>query len=1037
MKKTLFLLLILLNAPFAPLSVFAQTSRPANVTVSGVVSNNEKVPMAGITVLLKGTNKGTTTNEKGQYSISVPAENSVLIFSFLGYQTVERNISAGQTRINVTMKEESQGLEEVVVIGYGEMRKRDITGAISSVSSESIGKTSPINVFDALQGQVAGLEITSGSGAPGEGSVIRIRGTATFEAGAQPLFVVDGVIYDNIDDLNPGDIQSIEVLKDAASAAIYGSRSANGVILITTKQGEVGKLKLDIRYSRSYSKLTRKMPTSNAAERKYYDIERRRISQDRLGANYGYTVTDSLCVFNNQDQDMQDLIFRTAKRDEVSLSASGATSKFNYYMSGAFLNEEGIIINSHYKRLTARSNAEYKPNSKLTVGTKVYFSYADRNGISESGVLNQLMLRVPYWAMFHPDGSYVPNISGRGNPYATAMTDINKGQTYRTSINDYLRYRINKYLTFNTNIQGVFALSRTQTYRPRPQLAPSARTTGVDNSALNYNWANENFLNYKQTFKRKHTLEAMIGASFQAWHTETIRVTGMDYTTDEIYTLNGASAFDAAKTYSRISENSMASFFGRVGYNFRGRYMINGTLRYDGSSRFGKDRQWGFFPSVSAAWRFSDEKFLSWMKPLVEDGKLRISYGKTGNESIPAYKALLLYSPQYIYEGTAGIGPSNLRYDGLGWEETGQFNVGLDLAMLKNKIRITADYYIKNTNDLLNNVDVPTETGFSSVYMNVGGMRNRGVEAAIGATLIHTRNTRWDVDFNITHNNTVITKLANHKQLQKGSDDAILIREGHRMGEFYGYHYKGIFAYDESNAFTEDGRQLTPNFDSSGTFSHYTLDGNTYTGAYKQLTNYVGDVLRGGDVYFADTNKDGMIDSHDRDIIGCSQPDFYGGIGTTVSYKGFSITAQIYYSIGGKIYNYADAYQNRFMNDAATPSPEAIHNMWLHPGDQALYPAPYQSDHNSLAPSDFYLEDASYIKLKNVRIAYQFPERWLRKIWLRSASIYIYGKNLLTFTDYKGYDPEFGDNSDPLVGGIDTNRYPRKREFGFGINFGF
>lgn len=1018
--------LVMTGAP----NVYSQET----IKVSGTVVDESGAPLLGVSVIVEGTSRGTTVDAKGRYSISVPKKSASLTFSFLGYkkQTIPVN---GRTKVDVVMQSDTEVIEDVVVVGYGTMQKRDITGAIASVSAEKIDQVSPVNVFDALQGQVAGMEVISGSGAPGEESVVRIRGTATFESGANPLYLVDGVVFDDIDDLNPSDIQSIEVLKDAASAAIYGSRSANGVILVTTKQGQEGKINLNIRYLRSYSQLAREMPKPNAAERKYYDEVRYRISSERNDAPYGYIISDTLRNFMNQDINLQDLLFRTAVRDEISLSASGATDKFNFFVSGGFLNEEGVIVKSDYRRFTARVNADYKPNKKLTVSAKAYFSYANQNGISESGVLNQLLERVPYWAIFNPDGSYVPQINNQRNPFAVAMTDVNKTQNYKANISDNIRYRITPHLTLNLNIQGVFSLRRRQTYRVLPQLTSSERSTGTDYSNLNYNWVNENYLNYKRRFKQAHTVEGMVGMSIHQWHREPVYLVGLDYTSDEIYTVNAASSF-GPDSYSRIYKHKMVSYYGRVGYNYKSRYLFNANFRFDGSSRFGKDNRWGFFPSASVAWRFSDENFTEWMKPLVADGKLRVSYGVTGNESIPDYMSQLLYSPDYVYMGVAGIGPSNLGYDGLGWEETRQFNVGLDLTFKKNRFRLTADYYIKNTEDLLNRVEIAKESGFKNVYMNIGGMQNKGFEASLSATLIQTKDWTWNADANVSHNRAKIRKMAMQGELFKGNDDAIIVHQGGLLGEFHGYRYQGIYAYDESNAYTDNWQQLTPVFN-NGVFSHYTLGGQEYTGNVQQMLSEDGNVLRGGDVIFQDTNGDGMIDSRDKQKIGCAQPDFYGGVSTTLRYKSFSLTAQLFYSIGGDIYNYAEAKRNRFRSDRVTPSPDAIRDMWTKPGDIARYPAPYINEHNMLAPSDFFLEDASYIKLKNVRLTWNLPEKWLKKVYLRSAAVYVYGKNLLTFTDYKGYDPEFASNSDPLVMGIDGNRYPRKREFGFGVNLGF
>ncbi len=1034
-----YLLFFLLTIPWV--HNLGQTSNP-KVQVSGVVLDQNKEPLTGVTVKLKQSFAGTVTDIDGKYTIQVPAGKATLVFSYVGFQTQEVPVK-GAT-LNVELEEDIKELEDVVVIGYGSMKKRDLSGAISSVESELIEAQSPTNVFDALQGQVAGVEIITGSGAPGEESVVRVRGTATFEAGANPLYVVDGVILDNIDDINPNDIASIEVLKDAASAAIYGSRSANGVFLVTTKQGTSAP-KLDIRYVLSFSDLIRKMPQATSAERKYYEKVRGAISRSRLNVGAGGAVTDTLRNLYNQNLDMQDLIFRTAVRNDINLSASGATpnSNFKYYINAGYLNEQGIIINSSYDRLTFRINSDYTPSRKVSLSTKMSASYTDKNGISESGVLNSLLERVPYWAVFNPDASLVPNISSRANPYAVAMTDIDKTQTYKGTIYQSFKYTFNKQFIGNSNIQVNYNNQRYQWYRNSQQLSSTAKTTGKDNTKLNYDWSNENYLSYKQSFgENTHNVNAMVGCSFQAWHVENLFMTGLDYTTNEIYTLNAASDYDVKNTYTRFFEHRMASFFGRAGYNYKSRYIFNANLRYDGSSRFGKDNRWGAFPSASAAWRFSSESFTKWMKPFVSDAKLRVSYGITGNENIGDYVSMLLYAPDFIYEdkgeNISGIGASNLGYEGLSWEETAQFNVGLDLRFFKNRINIVTDYYYKATDRLLNRVQLPKEIGFKTMYKNVGSMSNEGLEFSASWDIIRNKKMRWNVNGNIATNISKVTKIADGIPFYKGTNDAIYVQEGHKIGEFYGYKYLNIFQYDESNAYTDKWEQLNPIFNSDGSFSHYTLNGATYAGTIKQKTTSDGEtVLKGGDVNFEDVNQNGQVDLGDKQLIGCAQPDFFGGASTTFSYRGFSVYVSLVYSVGGEIYNYAEGKRNANRLDGCTPSPDAIHRMWTKPGDQAAYPAPINFEHNMLAPSDFYLEDASYIKLKNVKISYDLPSKLSKKLHVRALTLAVYGKNLLTFTDYTGYDPEFGSNSDPLTMNIDSNRYPRKREFGVNLNVGF
>lgn len=1008
-------------------------------TVTGTVTDADDNPIPGVNVVVEGTLTGEITDANGQYSIKVPEKGGTLLFLHLGYVDVARKISG--SKMDVQMTEAVQELDELIVVGYGTMKKRDISGAITSVKGEELAVSSPTSVLEALQGQVAGLEIVSASGAPGEESLVRVRGTSTFEAGASPLFVVDGVVYDNIDDLNPEDIASVEVLKDAASAAIYGSRSANGVFLITTKQGDkVPELKVS--YSRSYSNYAHKMPVANGAEAKYYHRIRRELAATRGYSNQGYVIEDTLAFFTNSDRDLQDLILRTAIRDEVNLSAGGSTDHFKFYVSFGYLNEDGIVVNSNYNRFTGRINAEYNPNKRLSISTRAYYSYSQTDGTDESGVLRNTLRSIPYYAVLNNDGSYVPTISDVRNPYAVAMTDVREKLNFKASVNESLKYTIAKGLTLNVALKFDYGNQRQLQYRPFDQLRSTERTTGRDYTTPAYGWENEDYLSYEKTFARNHHLNVMAGFSAYARYSESIRLVGMDYSTDAVHTLNAASEFDTKNTYTRKSRHKLASFFGRVGYNYKGRYIFNANMRYDGSSRFGSSNRWGFFPSASAAWRFSDEKFLDFLKPFVTDAKLRVSYGITGNENIGNYVSMLYYSPNFIYEddgqNVAGIGATNLGYEDLSWEETSQLNAGLDLSLLKSRIRITADWYRKVTDKLLNKVQIPQESGFASQYRNVGQMTNQGIELSINANVIRTRNWKWDVNFNISHNVATVDELADGlESFYKGTNSAIYVYPGCRLGEFYGYRWLGVFPYDQSNAFTEDWQQLTPVFDDKGSFLYHTFNGERYTGTVRQKVDAVGEPLKGGDVYFYDANGDGKTDNLDKVLIGCAQPDAYGSVSTKLSWKSLSLYAQVTFTIGGDIYNSAEQGRNTFQNDGTTPSPDAIHNCWTKQGDVAKYPIPVAVEHNRLGPSDFYIEDGSFVRLKNLRLTYQFPTKLVKKAWLKGASVYVYGKNLLTFTNYTGYDPEFADTSDPLVMGIDTNRYPRKREMGFGLSLTF
>jgi len=1028
-------------------------------TVVGVVTDGaSKTPMVGATVHIKGTTNGTTVDINGNYSINAAAKDS-LVFSFIGYDT--QTIAVKDNKIiNATLTESPTMLEDVVVVGYGTLQKRDVTGAISSVTAEDIALKAPVDVFDALQGMAAGLQITSVSGEPGAEADVRIRGTSTFDSGTLPLYVVDGMPMDDISSINPLDIESIDLLKDAASASIYGSRAANGVILITTKKGVAGKPKINLKYQGSVSWVSHLIPFTTPNEARMYDRERNRLV-DEYPDRYSFTkivLTDSLKQFFNSSGNLADEIFRPAYKHQIDLNLSGVSDKINYYMSAGFMNEEGVVENSGNKRLRTRVNLVYNVSNRLTITNRTNFSVQKRNGITEGTVVSSIYDWLPYWSTFDVNGDPMHVIGGKRNPYTVAkeqtrLTDDYKAETLTSGV-----FRFNKYLKFTPNLPAAFSLRRYFNYMPEILRTSSGRTTGQDQSVLRYNYMTENFFNYDRKFKGGHDTKFVLGMSAQNWHDEYVNMRGFDYSTDLIYTLNAASELDLANTFTRIEEHSLASFFFRGTYSYKGKYVFATTMRYDGSSRFGPDNRWGLFPSVSGAWNFSEEKFMNWSKPSLDRAKLRISYAVTGNESIGNYDAWQRYfagdpttsgtnvsnHQNGAYGGgsiVTGVAPIQLAYNDLGWEQTSSGNIGLDLNFLKNKLRITIDGYEKKTTDLLYNADVPKETGYTTMRMNVGAMNNRGIEFTVDYNVIRNKTWNWNVSFNISHNNTVIKKLADGTPFYTGQNSAIYVYEGARLGEFWGYRHKGVFAYDESNAFDADWNQLTPVFD-NGSFSGYELNGQPYTGAVNQKRNTAGEAYLAGDIHWLDSpandeNERGTINENDKVKLGCAQPDFFGGFNTSLRYKDFSFYVNLYFSIGGDVYNHTRFQRNSFTTTVRAPESSVLANMWLRPGDESIYPVPIsRATYNGIGPSDYWMEDGSYVKLRTVRVSYNLPQNLIKKVSMSNAQMYVYGNNLLTWSKYKGFDPEFGGER-PLAFGIDTGRYPRKLEVGVGINIGF
>ena len=1011
--------------------VFAATE-----IVTGTVVDRDKQPLTGAMVIITGTQKGTTTDYYGKFVLSGVRMDDVIEVSYLGFDTQNIPI-AGQKDIYIVMRETVNELDQAVAVGYGSVKRRDLTGAVVSMDSKDILYKSPVNVFEAMQGAVAGVQIVTNSGAPGEGATIRIRGTGTFEGGADPLFVVDDVLVDDITDINPKDIASIEILKDASSAAIYGSRSANGVVLITTKTGERGKPKFDISVNNSYGRVSHLMPLTTPDQYRYYNRVRRNIMGTDEGA--WRTIADSLRNFVNGNGNQYEYLLQTAKKIDVSASLAGAGDKMKYFLGAGFLNEDGIIVNSNYKRLTARMNASYDVSKRFNVSSNFSLNVVDNKGIDAEQVIYSLYTWLPYWSVVDVTEDVMPAVGGKFSSYLRAKQE--KNQTKQFSVNAQISatYKISDNLSLRASFAGNVRMAKKYFFRPTTLLSSTGHTSGYDFTGLYYSWRNEDYIQYKKK-ANGHNITAMAGFGVYDYYVENAQVYGTDFNTDYIWTLNNATIFPVTDNYSNQTSHSMMSVFARATYDWKGRYLFAGNLRLDGSSRFSKSNRWGLFPSASIGWRFSDESFFKWAKPFLADGKLRASYGVTGNENMGNrgnYAHIPSYSTGGTYDGVGAISP-NIVYADLGWERTRQINMGLDLSMYKGRYILTLDYYDKYTDNLLYDVNLPHETGYTKMTMNVGSLNNSGVELALKATFLQTKDWSIYSSFNISHNVSKAITLADHQPFSTGSKGIVYIQEGEKIGEFWGVRHDGIFQYDQSNAFDEDWNQLTPVFDVDGSFSHYLLGEKIYEGSVKQ--KIVGnEVLKAGDVNWLEApgERDGVIDfAEDRVKLGCSQPDVFGGFNTTVAWRGLSLFAAFNYSIGNDIYNLAAYNRNGYVTSKCAPSPDWIENMWTKPGDIAKYPTPdYNRSVNKNKLADFWIEDGSFVRLSSVKLSYTLPEKWAKIIYMRNLTLSIYGNNLLTWTNYSGFDPEFGGST--LAEGIDTGKYPRRREFGFSINFGF
>lgn len=1015
LNTILFLLFLLLRE-----MVTAQ-----NVTITGVVSDHSG-PIPGASIVIKGTTTGLTTDVEGRFSISV-APNTQIVISSMGYKTVTVDVK-GSRHKEVTLYEMTQNLDEVVVVGYGSMKKRDITGAIVSVSSKEIESSQPINVGTALQGKISGLDIMTTS-EPGSSSTFRIRGTSTLsEGGSNPLFVVDGMEVDNIDDLNPRDIASIEVLKDAASTAIYGSRSANGVVIITTKQGESSKPRINVNYSFTQSQISRTLPQMNRIQGLEYEALRSYMS----GGKATSISRDSLNPMKIEDHNYQDLIFRTAYTHQLDASISGAEKKIKYYLSLGYLGAEGIQINTYNKRISSRLNVTYDATSRFTIGSRIYLALTNQRKATDES-RNRIFQRPANYPIYAPDGLFLENIGNISNPVAESQMGKNDYRKYTANIYEYIQYSFSKNLVLKSSIGANFNLEKYARFRPEI-LTTDKRRSAINSETLYSGWTHEDVLTYSRKFKSGHDITLMGGFSLRESTVDVTSLSVTDNITDALEISNSFEGVNMNATKATWSRNRLSSFFGRASYNYKSRYLFNSNLRYDGSSRFGRNNRWAFFPSASLGWRFSDEKFMKWAKPFLHDSKLRVSYGVTGNQAAGDFASLGLYTTNY-YADSPGIYPNQLSNVHLGWEETKQTNMGIDIMLLDGRISLNVDYYNKKTNDVLYKVPLPQTCGFSSSFKNVGDVENKGWEIAVASNNIQTRNFSWSTNLSLSFNkNRIVSIPEGGRQLV---NNVFLIDQGYAVGTIYGWKAQCIFPYTESNAFTPEWKQLTPVFDEKDRFVRYELDGSEYAGEIKKMTANNA-VLEGGDVMWDDVNKDGKIDAEDRRVLGCGQPKVSGGFNNEFTYKGFSFSFFFTFAFGGDVYNaYEQVRSEHRWSSLNRSNPINIANSWKAPGDIAKFPRPIGTlaQDNTRAESSLWVEDGSYIRLKNIRLAYTLPGKWAKKLKMESVSVSAMMQDFFTWTNYSGFDPEVPGTGFAI--GNDSRSYPRSKELLFGLNVNF
>ncbi len=965
-------------------------------SISGRVTDFSGAPLPGVSVVVKGTTTGVITDMDGKYTVAKVPENATLQFSFVGMKTQEIAI-AGKTTVNVRLEEGTVGIEEVVAIGYGTMKKSDLTGSVSTVKTQEINAVPSSNVLQSLTGRIAGVNISQNTGAPGSAMSIRIRGINSIQGGNEPLYVIDGFPTNQsmLLSLNNSDIESIEILKDASSTAIYGSRGANGVVLITTKQGKAKKTQIDLETSYGVQMLRKKLDLMNAKE--YASFINETLVNGNLSPYFSQQEIDNL----GKGFDWQNALFRNAPEKKISLNLNGGNDKTQFSLGGSFFGQDGIIRRSDYNRYSLVLNLNHAINSKLSVNVSSKLSYVDTDkkdsggGNRGAGIIGGTLSGPPTLTPYNEDGTYrelktaYPFIS---NSISNPINALNEA-------------------TSNTK-ENKILVNASVIYKPIPELTVKIAGGIANNDAIGSSYLtnkflggfssasmgtsryrsllNENTVSYDKTFNQKHKVSLLAGFTYQDFVSTSLGGSGTGYVSDvtEIYDLGAA--ITPGIPSSGYSKSSLLSALTRLNYVYNDKYLATLSFRGDGASQYSEGNKWGFFPSGALAWRVSNENFFKNI-PYISNLKLRTSWGVAGNQAIGAYTTLnTLNSDNSVFGDGLHVtyAPGTRLPQNLKWESTVTRNIGIDLGLWGNKVNLTADYYVKNTKDLLNTVGLPLSMGYTSTIRNIGEMQNKGFEFGIDASPINGV-FKWNVNLNVSINRNKIKKLYNNQDILGGSIDVNLVqdyinilRQGQPVGRFWGYIEDG---YDEK-----------------------------------------------GQIKFKDMDGDKQITMKDKTFIGDPNPDFIYGMQSNMSYKNFELTFFIQGSYGNDIFNISSINSTLDYGIGLNMPREVYLNHWTPSNVNAKYPIPKVS--TNVKASNRFVEDGSYIRLKNIELAYNINTQ---KIGVEHIRFYVSGQNLLTITGYSWWDPEVNSLGSAISQGIDYYTYPTAKVFSMGIQVRF
>ena len=1026
--------------------IFTISLQAQNITVKGVVVDETDTPLIGATVMVKGASTGAITDFDGNFTLTT-SKGSIISFSYIGYKTQEIKYT-GQSPMNVKMVPDNKTLDEVVVVGYGSMKRGDLTGSVASVASKDIEGYKSSSVMGALGGQIAGVQITQTDGTPGAGFNINIRGVGTLTGDASPLYIVDGFQVDNIDYLSNSDIESIEVLKDASSAAIYGARAANGVVMVSTKSGKVGRPVINYNGSASYRKISKMLDVLSPYEfvklqgeiKPEYANSYYKSGNDDNGNPYRYQSLDDYIGVSGVN--WQDETFNPTWSQDHSLSIMGGTEDTKYNASFSRYIENGIFKNSGFNKTTGKFRLDQKLSKSLSFNFTVNYALTNREGVGTSGdsgrfnMLAQILSARPTGGLKLTDEELLASAidpemleSGESlaqvNPVKQTESVTNNKRAEMWSGNASATWQIIKGLTFKTS--GTYNTTNNRTdifYKDGSKEAyrNGQKPYGRTQMGRDVRWTNSNNLTWKQKVK-KHNYDIMLGHEVSFKSTEYLLGEAMDFPFDNL----GNDYLGLGATPSRVessySEKTLLSFFARGNYNYDNRYLFTATVRADGSTVFSNKNKWGFFPSFSAAWRVSEEAFMKDVE-WVSNFKVRLGWGIVGNDRISNYLSMDLYEANKYGIGNNTVTvltPKQLKNANLKWEGASSVNLGVDLGFFDNRLNVTADFFIKDTKDLLLAQSLAHVTGFDSQMQNIGKIQNKGIELSFNSTNIQTRNFTWQTNFNISFIKNTLKGLASGVEsmyARSGFDSNFTAYDyiatvGQSLGLIYGYEFDGI--YQSSDFYTTPDNQLI------------LKEGITNNARYG--------TVKPGVVKYKDQDGDGIITTNDRTVIGNAMPKWYGGITNTFNYKGIDFSFMFQFNYGNDIYNATRLY--------ATQSRSGRRNMLAEVADRwsptnASNKVPSQDGYIVNDVYSRFIEDGSFLRLKNITLGYTLPHKWTRKFHASKLRIYATGQNLFCISGYSGYDPEVNSaSSNPMTPGLDWGAYPKSRVFTFGIDLQF